>query len=77
MSDAPQRGALMLVRFTAAALICLTVLQLSLYFVDFKRNGHPIPMVQFVLWTIPLVVGVALLIKSKSIAEWISDRLDQ
>ena len=67
----------MLVRFTAVALISLTVLQLSLYFVDYRRNGHPIPVLQFSLWTIPLVVGIVLLVKSKSIAEWISDKLDQ
>lgn len=67
----------MLVRFTAAALICVTILQLSLYYIDFQHNGRPIPIVQFILWTIPLVAGVALLIKSKPIADWISDRIDQ
>jgi uncharacterized membrane protein YhaH (DUF805 family) len=74
--EAPQRGALMLVRFTAIALICLTILQLSLYLLDYRFHDHPLPPILCALWTIPFIIGVAVLIKSKAIAAWISDRLD-
>jgi len=67
----------MLVRVTAAALIALTVMQLALFFVDSRFHDRPLPVLQCVFWTIPLVIGAVLLVKSKSIANWISDRFDQ
>jgi len=66
----------MLVYFTASALICVTALQLSLYFIDQQRNGHPIPILSCILWAIPFVIAIGLLIKSKAVAQWISDKFE-
>jgi hypothetical protein len=75
--DAPERGALLLVRFTSVALAGLSIVQMSLYVLDLHFHGHPIPVLGCVFWAILLAAGVVLLVKSKAVAGWISDRLDQ
>ncbi|MGH7951422.1 MAG: hypothetical protein ACREFE_05830 [Limisphaerales bacterium] len=75
--DAPQRGALMLVRFIAAALIGLSVLELALDFVASSVHREPVQIFSCLLKSIPLALGVVLLIKSKAIAAWISNKLDE
>jgi uncharacterized membrane protein HdeD (DUF308 family) len=74
--EAPERGALMLVRFIAAALICWTVLELALYLVINQHNGTPIKFLPCLIRSLPLLIGIVMLIKSKAIAAWIADKLD-
>jgi hypothetical protein len=74
--DSPERGALMLVRFVAATLIGWTVVDFALYWVVSQHNHTPMEVFPCVLKSIPLVLGVALLIKSKTVAQWVSDKLD-
>jgi uncharacterized membrane protein HdeD (DUF308 family) len=74
--EAPERGALMLVRFIAVALICWTVLEVSLYLVINQHNGTPIQVVPCLIRSLPLLIGIVILIKSKALALWIAEKLD-
>jgi hypothetical protein len=75
--DAPDRGALMLVRFIAAALIGWTVVDLALYWVIAQHNHTALEIFPCILKSIPGVAGVVILIKAKAVAEWISNKLDE
>jgi hypothetical protein len=75
--DAHARGALMLVRFTAVALLCASIAELSLYFVISQHNNTPMQILPCVLKSIPALLGIVLLIKSKSVADWISAKLEE
>jgi hypothetical protein len=74
--DSPERGALMLVRFVAAALIGWAVADVALYWVVCRHNDRPLETVELLLRSLPLVAGVVLLLKAQALAEWISDLLD-
>jgi hypothetical protein len=74
--DAPERGALMLVRVVAAALIGWAITDIALYCVLRRHNNLPIEIFPCILKSISAVAGVIILIKDKSIAEWISEKLD-
>jgi hypothetical protein len=78
MSDmeSPQRGALMLVRFVAACAMSMSVIELALGFAEFKFRGTPVNVFIAALWGILFLIGVVILVKAKSIAEWISDKMD-
>jgi apolipoprotein N-acyltransferase len=75
--DAPQRGALMLVRFIAVALIGLGVIELSLSWLESSAHHASMRIFDFVLPVILFVLGAAVLIKAGSLAEWISNKLDE
>jgi len=91
--NAPQRGALMLVRFVSVAMIGLSVLAEGLYVADcfahsgFHRNDPSSPnfsrppvaisKVHCALLAVPFLAGVVLLVASKPVAEWLSDKLDE
>ena len=66
--ESPERGALMLVRIVAAALIGWTVAELALYWVVCSHNNQPVKILVCILKTLPLLIGVIFLIKSKSLA---------
>lgn len=74
--EAPERGALMLVRFVAAALIGWTAVDLALYWAICNHNHVPLKLFPCLLKAIPFLLGVVALVKSKSLAEWISNILD-
>jgi len=67
----------MLVRFVAAALIGWTLVELSLYWVVSQHYNTPMKIFPCVLKSIPALLGVVCLIKSKVIAQWISDKLNE
>jgi hypothetical protein len=75
--DAPDRGALMLVRFIGVSLICVTLVELTLYWVIAQHNHTPVGIFTCFLKSIPAVVGIVTLVKAKAIAEWISNKLDE
>jgi hypothetical protein len=75
--DAPQRGALMLVRFIAMALIGLGVIELSLSWLESSAHHVSMRIFDFVLPVILLVLGAAVLIKAGALAEWITNKLDE
>ena len=77
--DAPERGALMLVRFIAAvAHRHQRWLNLRLYWVvEFQRNHTPMKIFPCIMKSIPALLGIVVLIKSKTLAQWVSDKLDE
>jgi hypothetical protein len=75
--DAPHRGALMLVRFIAVALIGLSVIELSLSWVESSTRHAPLRVIHLVLPAVLFTLGMAVLIKAGSLAKWISDKLDE
>lgn len=76
--DAPERGALTLVRLIGALLIVATILELGLYWAKCWSPRHPTPVevIPVSLRLIPALLGFAVLIKARAIAEWLSDLLD-
>jgi hypothetical protein len=74
--DAPERGALMLVRFVAVSLIGITIIELVLYWVVSSAHHTSLEIFPCVLKSIPFLLGVVMLIKSKALAEWVSDKLE-
>jgi hypothetical protein len=74
--NAPHRGALMLVRFVGAALIGLSLVEVSLDWLESAARHAPLEVSRGVLPAIALVIGLVILIKAGAIAEWISEKLD-
>ena len=66
----------MLVRFLAAVLIGWAVLDLALYYVVNSHKNLPLEIIPCLVKSLPFIAGVVILIKSKALAEWISDQLD-
>ncbi|MDD5140037.1 MAG: hypothetical protein PHY43_07250 [Verrucomicrobiales bacterium] len=75
--DAPDRGALMLVRFIAVSLMGVSVVELALYWVISSSHHTPMETFPCVLKSIPAVLGIVILIKARAVAEWISNKLDE
>ena len=67
----------MLVRFTALALIGWAFVDFSLYWIINNHNNTPMKMFPCIQKSIPAVLGIVVMIKSKPIAQWISDKLDE
>ena len=67
----------MLVRFIAVALIGLGVIQLSLFWLENSARHAPLRISDFTLPAVFFGLGVAGLIKAGSLAEWISNKLDE
>jgi hypothetical protein len=76
--DAPLRGALNFVRLVAGCFMVIGLLDTGLYLTQCFEPKHPAPVkvLPMVLNSIPFVIGVAILIKAKAIAQWISDKLE-
>ncbi len=66
----------MIVWLIAGALILWSVMDLSLYIVVQLHNQKPIEILPCVTNSIPLLIGIVLLIKTKSITRWILDKLE-
>jgi hypothetical protein len=74
--DAPPRGALMFVRFVAACFMGMSVVELALYWAEYKFRQIPVNALFSALWIILFLAGVVILIKAKAVADWISDKLE-
>jgi small-conductance mechanosensitive channel len=74
--DSPERGALMLVRFIAIALMGWAVAELALYWAIAQHNHTPLETGKIIIKSLPFLAGVIVLIKAKALAEWISNFLD-
>ena len=77
--DAPDRGALKLVWCIAASLFIIGLVEVGLELVSHVMANPPTPVQIFplVLKSIPAVLGLVVLIKSKALAEWISNKMDE
>jgi hypothetical protein len=74
--DSPERGALMLVRFVAAALIGWALVELALYLLVCHNKNVPVEILPCIVKFLPFLAGVVMLFKARSLAEWLSDKLD-
>jgi hypothetical protein len=74
--DSPERGALMLVRFIAAALIGWTLVEFALYWVISQHDHTPMQILPCVLKSIPALLGIFMLVRARAVAQWISEKLD-
>jgi hypothetical protein len=74
--NAPQRGALMLVRVLALSLIGWSVVELALYWVICHHKRLPVEIIPCLVRALPLLAGLAVLVRAKALAEWISNILD-
>jgi len=69
----------MLVRLVAGCVMVIGLLDTGLYLTQCLAPKHPMPVkiLPIVLNSIPVIIGVAILIEAKAIANWISDKLDE
>lgn len=67
----------MLVRFIAVAFIGLGMIELALSWLEDYAHRAPMRAVDFLLPAVLLVVGIAGLFKAGSLAEWLSNKLDE
>jgi hypothetical protein len=74
--DSPERGALMLVRIVAVALMGWAVVELALYWFICNHNHKPVEILPCLTKSLPLIAGLIILFKAKSLAEWVSNFLD-
>jgi Flp pilus assembly pilin Flp len=74
--DASQRGALMLVRFIAVAIIGLVLLMEGLYVAGNLARHLAIGKVHCALLAIPSLLSIVMLARARTVAEWLSDKLD-
>ena len=66
----------MFVRFVAAIFMGMSVVELSLYWAEYKFRQMPVDFFFSALWVILFLAGVVILIKARAVANWISDKLD-
>lgn len=66
----------MIVWLVASGLLLWSFMDLSLYLIVHFHNGQPIEVLPCVLNSIPMLIGVLILIKTKSITRWICDKLE-
>jgi hypothetical protein len=76
--EPPERRGLTLVRLIGVLLVVISILDLGLYWAKCSIPEHktPVQIVPVLLNLIPAVVGFVVLIKSREIAEWISNTFD-
>jgi hypothetical protein len=72
--DSSERGAMMLVRFTAVALIGFSLAEIAMIFA--VSSKVPVTALSFILYSLPGMVGLLMLVKARAIAEWLDDLLD-
>ena len=66
----------MLVRFVAVAIIGLSLLMEGLYVAGNLVRHLAVGKIRCALLAIPLVLGIVILVRSKAVAEWLSDKLE-
>ena len=66
----------MFVRFLAACVMGMSVVELTLAWAEYKFRHVPINPFFSALWVILFLAGVVVLIKAKAVANWISDKLE-
>ncbi|HEY1661252.1 MAG TPA: hypothetical protein VGI03_02445 [Verrucomicrobiae bacterium] len=76
--DAPTRGALTFVRLVAVCSMVIGLLNVGLYLTQCFEPKHPTPVKVFpiILDSIPVIIGIILLVKAKAIAHWIDEKLE-
>jgi hypothetical protein len=57
-------------------LIGWAVVELALYGLVCHHDNKPMETLPCIFKSVPLLAGVVVLIKAKSLAEWVADKLD-
>ena len=66
----------MFVRFVAACVMGMSVVEIALDWAEFKFRQVPFNIPHTALWIIVFLVGVVVLIKAQAVADWISEKLE-
>jgi tellurite resistance protein TehA-like permease len=66
----------MFVRFVAACVMGMSVVELALYWAEYRFRQVPVSPFLSALWGVSFLAGMVLLIKAKAVANWISDKLE-
>ena len=68
----------MFVRLVGVLFVVATILDLGLYWAKcaFAKPPLPVETVPVLLKLVPAVIGLVILIKARSLAQWLSDKLD-
>ena len=66
----------MLVRIIAIGLIGWALAELAVYLAVCQHNHVPVAVLPCVYRSLPLLLGLGLLVKARALAEWISNLLD-
>ncbi len=66
----------MLVRFVAVALIGWACVEIGLYLLICRHNDTPVKPVPCVIKSLPMIAGLVMLVRAKSLAQWVSEKLD-
>jgi cytosine/uracil/thiamine/allantoin permease len=75
--DEPPRGALILVYFSAAAVVGVSALELLLYLAEQHQHHLPPGIVHSTFLSLPIVLGFVILVRARAVAEWISNKFDE
>ena len=67
----------MFVRFTATALIGLSLLEAGLYAGECFVHHQPIQIVHGLYLSLPFILGIVVFVRARAIADWISNKLDE
>ena len=76
--EAPHRQALMFVRLVAGCALVIGLLEVGLYLTKcfIPKPPLPVEILPLAVNSIPLVIGVVVLIKAKAIAAWIAEKFE-
>lgn len=68
----------MLVRLVAVCVIMIGLLDVGLYLTKCFEPKHPSPVkVPPIIWnSVPVVIGIIILVKAKAISEWFADQFE-
>jgi len=66
----------MLVRIIALGLFGWALAELALYLVVCRHKNVPVEVLPCIYRSLPLLLGVGLLVKARALAEWISNLFD-
>ncbi|HEV2319272.1 MAG TPA: hypothetical protein VGV18_05950 [Verrucomicrobiae bacterium] len=85
--ESEQRGALGLVRLVAGCIILVGLLDAGMYFTQYlmpytvphqDQRPHlpPVNVVRVILDSLPVIAGIVIFVKARTIAEWLSDWIE-
>ncbi len=66
----------MLVRFIAAALMGMSLVEFSLAWAEYHFRHVPVNVWSAVLWGIAFLAGIVMLAKAGDLARWIDNKLE-
>ncbi len=76
--DAPPRGALTFVRLVAVCVMVIGLLDVGLYLTECFEPKHraPVKVFPIISNSIPVFLGIILLVKARAIAHWIAEKFE-